>query len=92
MNIFKIWYILWKIIFPWSDICQTQVVDKDYNMIVWILGTELYWLPLTSGCVELQLPASSSRVGNNREREPAAVLAPVSICFIVIILKPANYT
>ena len=61
-------------------------------MNAWIFGAKLEWLSLTAGCVKLQLPASSSRVRHNGERVPAAVLAPVSICFIVILLKSASYT
>ena len=57
-----------------------------------IFGAKLWWLPLTAGCVKRQLPASSSRVRHNGQRVPPAVLAPVSICFIVIMLKPATYT
>ena len=41
---------------------------------------------------KLQLPASSNRLRHNGERVPAAVLVPVSIWFIVIMLKPANNT
>ena len=43
-------------------------------------------------CAKLQLPVSSSRVRHNGERMPAAVLAPASMWFIVIMLKPAIYT
>ena len=43
-----------------------------------------------AGCVKLQLPASSSRVRHNGERMSAAVLMPVSIWFIVIMLKPVT--
>ena len=57
-----------------------------------IFGAKLYWLPLTAGCLKGQLPASSSRVRHNGQRVPPTVLAPVSIWFIVIVLKPATYT
>ena len=61
-------------------------------MTAWIFCRKLWWLPLTAGCVKLQLPASSSRVGHNGEHVQAIVLAPVSICFIAIMLKPVTYT
>ena len=61
-------------------------------MTAWIFGAKLEWLSLTAGCVKLQIPASSNRVRRNGERVPVAVLVPVSIWFIVIMLKPATYT
>ena len=39
----------------------------------------------------IQPPALRSHVRHSRERVPAAVLAPVSIWFIVSMLKPATY-
>ena len=60
-------------------------------MTAWIFGAELYWLSLTAGCVKPQLPAPSNRVRHNGKRIPAAVLVPVSIWFIVFMLKPATY-
>ena len=42
-----------------------------YNMTAWTFGAKLWWLPLTAGCVKLQIPASSSRVRHNGERVQA---------------------
>ena len=69
-----------------------MVVIIYYNMTAWIFGAKLYWLSMTAGCVKLQLPASSNRVRHNGERVPATVLVPVSIWFIMIMLKPVTYT
>ena len=44
------------------------------------------------GMCKATTPASSNRVRHTGERVPAAVLVPVSIWFIVIMLKPATYT
>ena len=63
-----------------------------HNMTALVFGANLWWLPLTAGCVKLQLPASSSRVRHNGERVPAAVLAPVSIWFVVETLKLVTYS
>ena len=61
-------------------------------MTAWTFRAKLWWLPLTGRCVKPQLLASSICVCHNGEHVPAAVLAPVSIWFIVIMLKPATYT
>ena len=61
-------------------------------MTVWIFGAKLQWLPLTVGCVKMQLPALSSRVRHNGERVPDAILAPVSIWLIVIMLEAVTYS
>ena len=75
-----------------STITHVLCMILYYNMTARIFGAKLWWLPLTAGCVKRQLPASSSRVRHNGQRVPPAVLAPVSIRFIMIMLKPATYT
>ena len=59
-------------------------------MTAWLFGAKLQWLPLTAGCVKLQIPASSRGMHHNGERVPAAVLAPVQIWSNVIMLKTAT--
>ena len=44
------------------------------------------------GMCKQQILASRGHVRHNGERIPATVLAPVSIWFIVIMLKPVTYT
>ena len=82
----------------WKLHCLVQSYQYLYLIITWLHGflaqncSGCPWQPLMAGCVKLQLPASSSRMRHNGERVPVAVLVAVSICFIVIMLKPVTCT
>ena len=73
-------------------ISTVEDVITYYNMTVWICGAKLWWLPLVAGCVKLEFPVSISRVRQNGECVQAAVLMPVSIWFIMVMLKPRTST
>ena len=60
-----------------------------YNMTAWIFGVVV--VP-DGGMCKATTPGVKQSFRHNGERVPAAVLVPVSIWFIVIMLKPATYT